>query len=86
METALTKKSLTSYLVNKVAEELDMAPAQVDTNELLSRYGLTSMQAVSLSGDLEKFLGHKINPTIFWEHPSINALVNTLTKTTEDLN
>ena len=74
----LTQGQLRQWLTNKVAEESGIEPAIISEYEPLSRYGLTSMQAVTITGDLEVLLGRQIVPTLLWENPSIDAAARTL--------
>jgi len=74
----LTQRQLRQWLTNKVAEESGIEPAIVSEYEPLSRYGLTSMQAVTITGDLEVLLGRQIVPTLLWENPSIDAAAKAL--------
>jgi len=75
---AFTQEQLRQWLANKVAEESGIEQAIINECEPLSRYGLTSMQAVTITGDLEVLLGRRIAPTLLWENPSIDAAAKTL--------
>jgi acyl carrier protein len=77
-QCALTQDQLREWLSNKVAEEAGIEQSIISQCEPLSRYGLTSMQAVTIAGDLETFLGRRIAPTLLWENPSIDAVAKTL--------
>jgi acyl carrier protein len=63
-----------SWLIAKLSESLQLEPADLDLDTPMNRYGLNSIEAVSLSGDLEGFLGRRLSPTIFWDYPTINQL------------
>ena len=41
-------------------------------------FGLGSLQAVGLAGDLEDWLGRPLSPTLVYEHPTIEALARHL--------
>lgn len=69
-----TKKEIQEWLILQVADLLQIDPSSVDINETFSAYGFSSLEAVTLSGDLEEFLGRPISPTIAYEYSSITAL------------
>ena len=41
-------------------------------------YGLDSVQAVSIVGDLETWLGRSLSPTLIWDFPTIEDLAKHL--------
>ena len=53
--------------------------AEIDPTKPLEAYGLSSRDAVILSGELETLLGTKLDPTIAYQYPTIEALAHTLT-------
>ncbi|WP_043711590.1 hybrid non-ribosomal peptide synthetase/type I polyketide synthase [Corallococcus macrosporus] len=75
---ARTRGEIEAWLRNYVAEAARLAPAEVDSQEPFVRYGLTSKDAVFLSGELADWLGREVSPTIVWEHPTIDALSQAL--------
>jgi phthiocerol/phenolphthiocerol synthesis type-I polyketide synthase B len=68
-------------LIDYVAEHCSIEPEQVDTDRPLQEHGLTSRDAVVLSGWLEDLLGRVIQPTLLWRYPTIAKLVAHLTGT-----
>ena len=77
----MTEEQLRLWFVEKVSEESGLARSMIYDGEPFSRYGLTSMQAVTITGDLERMLGRRISPTLLWENPTIEAAVRVLTST-----
>jgi acyl transferase domain-containing protein/acyl carrier protein len=57
-----------------LAAHLKLQPSELGIHEPLSRYGLDSMTAIEITGELEEWLGRKISPTLAWEYPSIQLL------------
>ncbi|MFP2903718.1 type I polyketide synthase [Pyxidicoccus sp. 3LFB2] len=57
-----------------MAEAAKLDASEVDVQEPFVTYGLTSKDAVFLSGELADWLGQEVAPTIVWEHPNIEAL------------
>mgnify|MGYP001757793333 FL=1 len=50
----------------------------VDPTTPLETYGLASRDAVILSGELEKLLGRRVDPTVAYQYPTITALAQAL--------
>lgn len=66
------------FLKNKISELLDLKSENIDIDESFANYGLGSFQIASLSGDLSNWLQQDLNPTIFWDFPSIKKLSESL--------
>ncbi|MDN3658658.1 SDR family NAD(P)-dependent oxidoreductase [Ferruginibacter paludis] len=62
------------WIITHLAELLHIAPATIDIHEPFANYGLSSLDAVTLSGDLEELLGNRLSPTLVYEYPSISLL------------
>jgi acyl transferase domain-containing protein len=77
-KNAPTSKAVQDWLISKLAEELEIDPREIDVREPFSSYGLSSVLAVSLSGDLEDWLGRSLSPTLFFDYPTIEALASQL--------
>lgn len=75
-----TVERIQVWLVSEVAELLSVAPETVDTQELLSNYGLSSIAGMVLSGDVEEWLGLKLDPAVVWEYPTIEMLADYLSQ------
>ena len=43
----------------------------------LAEYGLDSVAALSLCGDIEEEFGLIVEPTVAWDHPTVQALDRT---------
>jgi acyl carrier protein len=66
---------LRAWLIERVATYLECDVSQIDAARSLADYGLHSVLALSLSADLEDYLQMRLEPTVAWDHPSIDALV-----------
>jgi acyl transferase domain-containing protein/acyl carrier protein len=62
------------WLVAHLAEELGVAPETIGLDEPMSSLGLSSAQAVVLSGDLGEWLERALPPTLAYDHPTIRGL------------
>jgi acyl carrier protein len=74
--------TLQLWLVNQIAERLGLEPDEIDIQEDFADYGLNSIEAVNLSGDLENLLGRRLPPTILWDYPNIHELSQYLAQDT----
>jgi acyl transferase domain-containing protein/acyl carrier protein len=67
----LNATKIQDWLIAHVGELLHIAPGTIYIHDSLSNYGLTSRDAVALSGELEEWLGRRLSPTLAYEYPSI---------------
>ncbi|HCI83010.1 MAG TPA: beta-ketoacyl synthase, partial [Ktedonobacter sp.] len=73
-ETGKSRDEIQSWLTTQIAERLKVNRGNVDIREPFAYYGMDSVQAVSLSADLEDWLGRELSPTLAYEYPTIEAL------------
>ncbi len=66
------------WLVDQLAERLNVEPSEIDVREPLARYGLDSAVAVALASELELWLGRRVTPLLVYEHPTIETLAHFL--------
>ena len=66
------------WLAAHVAGPLGVSASDVDHRVPLSAFGLGSVQAVALAGELESWLGRPVSPTLAYEFPTIEALARHL--------
>lgn len=78
-QTGVTTESyIQKWLIEKVAQNIDILPDEVDVTSPFSYYGLDSVAATGLSGELEALLGRKLSPTLTWDYPTIELLATHL--------
>ncbi|HET6948044.1 MAG TPA: type I polyketide synthase, partial [bacterium] len=65
---------LREWLVTRIAAMLRVDPSAIDDHEPFESFGLSSTDAVTMSGHLEELLGRDLSPTLIYEYPSIAAL------------
>ena len=70
---------LRHWLVDYLVTNIGCTPDEVDPALSLADLGVSSRDAVVLSGELTELLGKTVSPIDFWEHPTINALAAYLT-------
>jgi acyl carrier protein len=64
-------QAVQNWLVKQLAEQLSLDPKTVNASEPLTRYGLDSIDAVTMVGDLEDWLDLELPSTLFWDYPTI---------------
>ena len=69
-----TAKTIESWLVSELARRLKVAPGDIGIREPFARYGLDSLGAVGLTGELESWLGRRLDPTLAYDYPSVASL------------
>ncbi|AXT59083.1 acyl carrier protein [Aquimarina sp. AD10] len=67
-----------NWLINKVAEHLSMDSEKISVHEELVLYGLDSMSAIMISGDIEEKLNIELPSTTLWDYPTIDAIMSFL--------
>ncbi len=70
--------SLKSWLIGWLAEELAMDQRAIDPGQTFLSYGVDSVQAMSMVGDLETRFGRRLPPTLAWDYPTIDTLAEHL--------
>ena len=63
-----------------MARELGVDVTEVNVREALADLGLSSLSAVSLLGEVEDWLGLRLEATVLWEHPTVAALAEYLSQ------
>ncbi|MDO8279883.1 MAG: acyl carrier protein [Burkholderiaceae bacterium] len=66
-----TQAQIEAWLVSYIAELRGIKKEKISRTTVLSKYGLDSASAVTLSGDLMDWLKCDIDPTLLYEHPTI---------------
>lgn len=70
--------TIEGWLVSQLAERLGLEALEIDVEEDFANYGLNSIEAINLSGDLETILGRRLPPTLLWDYPNICTLAKYL--------
>ncbi|MFC8433326.1 acyl carrier protein [Streptomyces sp. NPDC057253] len=67
-------QAIRAWLVDRVAYYLERNPADIDEGTQLAEMGLDSVYALTLCGDVEDRFGLVVEPTLAWDHPTIDAI------------
>lgn len=68
------RADIQNWIAGYLAKELEVSQDQIPLDEQLTNLGITSRQAVMLTGDLEDYLGRPVDPAVIWDHPTIREL------------
>lgn len=70
-QTLSPTAKIQAWLVEQLADVLSIEASTIDVAQPLTRYGLDSIDAVTLVGDLEDWLDLELPSTLLWDYPSI---------------
>ncbi|MEO8497155.1 MAG: AMP-binding protein, partial [Planctomycetota bacterium] len=73
-----TTDSVRRWLANWLANKAGVNAREIDTSSKFSDCGLDSMRAADLATDLERWLKQRVDPTVFWNFPTIDVLAESL--------
>lgn len=73
-----TIDEIQNWLINQLAERLEIDPDEIDINEPFDNYNLDSGKALILLGRLEKWLGQEFNPVLIFNYPTVAQLAERL--------
>jgi acyl carrier protein len=77
---SLTPAAIEAYLVERIAFYLSVPAADIARDVPVTEYGLDSVYAVALCGDIEDDLAVMVEPTLLWDVDTITALTRYLTE------
>ncbi len=72
--TQLSQQEIQVWMVRTLSEVLELTPEQIDVVAEFGSYGLDSIKAFNLTGELAEWLDMELSATLFWEHPTIEQL------------
>jgi acyl carrier protein len=67
-------------LLDWLVERAGLRPGDFDRDKPFAEYGLDSLTAVELSGELEQWLGVEITPVVAWNYPTAAAMAGHLAR------
>lgn len=66
------------WLIQRIATELKVPADQIDAAIPFSDFSLSSLDAMSISGELETYIGKRVPPTLLYDYPTIQLLAEYL--------
>ncbi|HAC64650.1 MAG TPA: acyl carrier protein [Cyanothece sp. UBA12306] len=84
-----SKAVIKEWLIDLMAEQFQMEPEEIDSDQQLTRYGLDSVDGFTLVGELEEwfeeeFCELEIPNTLIWDYPTINKITEYLASQLEE--
>ncbi len=76
--TQITAEDIQVWIASYLAELLEIDVDEVETTIPFNRYGLDSAAVIGLTADLEEWLGFKLEATLMYDYPTIEALARHL--------
>ncbi len=73
-------EEIAEWLTQKMASELAISIHQVHPDTPFADYGLNSMAALNITGEMEEWIGTDISATLLWDYPTITSLSEYLSK------
>jgi acyl carrier protein len=73
-----TAEDFRSWLVGRVADYLELPAAQIDPDASIMEYGLDSVYAFTLCGEIEETWGLLAEPDLFWQAETLGELAETV--------
>ncbi|MFC6091772.1 acyl carrier protein [Saccharothrix lopnurensis] len=70
--------TLRTWLVEAVAGYLELPPSQVGADVALRSLGFDSVHAMGLCVDIEERWGILVEPTLVWDFPTVDTIVDHL--------
>lgn len=77
----MTAPQIEAWLVRAIAKSLRIDDKQIDPQRPFAEFGIDSVAAVELSGDLEAWLGKPVAATVVWDYPTVAQLAAHLAST-----
>ncbi|WP_299491661.1 acyl carrier protein [Acaryochloris sp. IP29b_bin.137] len=73
-QTSLTVTDIQAWLIKHLATSLEMSPEEIDIDVDFIDYGMNSVEVVNISGELEHFLGRRLDPMMVLDYSNIREL------------
>jgi acyl-CoA synthetase (AMP-forming)/AMP-acid ligase II/acyl carrier protein len=77
---AVTADQIEHWLVERIGTRCRMPRNEVHVNKPFADFGMTSLDAVEISADLEKWLARDVPPTVVYNYPNIGTLAQWLAR------
>ncbi|MEO1394345.1 MAG: acyl carrier protein [Cyanobacteria bacterium J06634_5] len=77
-DSNITSEEVKDWIVSYLANLLEISPDEIEIDVSFDIYGLDSSAAIGLTGELEDWLGKEVDPTLLYDYPTVEALVEYL--------
>ncbi|MEM9948335.1 MAG: acyl carrier protein [Cyanobacteria bacterium P01_D01_bin.36] len=83
-EKAYKAEEIREWLVNYMCRHLAIEPKEIDLDLEFDSFGLDSAVIIEMTAELEDYLGNMLDPTVVYEHHTINRLTEHLSTSTQE--
>lgn len=83
-ERNFTKEELIEWFVQEIEENLFIPRDEIELDEPFTSYGMDSAQAVLIVSSLSEKVGIDLPPTLFWDYPNIQSVIDYLMQSTNE--
>ncbi len=83
-ERKKSREEIEEWLVEKIMAVTKQELDDIDVTMQFTTYGINSVDATTLSGDLEDWLGYELPASIVYQYPTIEALALHLSGENDD--
>lgn len=70
----MRSEDIQRWLAEQLGPRIGLDPDAIDRDRPLDEYGVSSLEAVSMTGEIEARFGCRIEPTALWDHRTLGAL------------
>ena len=70
----MRSEDIQRWLAEQLGPRIGLDPDSIDRDRPLDEYGVSSLEAVSLTGEIEAHFGCRIEPTALWDHRTLGRL------------
>src|SRR5579885_2473055 len=74
----LEREAIQSWLINRLASYLAVPAETINIHATFASYGISSRDAVGLSGELARWLGRSLSANLLYDYPSIELVARHL--------
>jgi acyl transferase domain-containing protein/acyl-CoA synthetase (AMP-forming)/AMP-acid ligase II/acyl carrier protein len=71
-------QTIGAWLIAELARRFGSSPGTIDVRAPFERFGLDSVAVIETAGELSRWLGRRVLPSMLYDHPSIEALARHL--------
>jgi acyl carrier protein len=80
MTKHMSEMELKEFLTGRISSVLRVKNKDMDPDKPFAQYGLESIDSVILAMEIEEEIGIPLEPTLLWEHNTINLCASLLHK------
>lgn len=78
-------ESIQEWIISQLVQHTGVPKDNIDLDQPFSRYGLDSIDSVTLTVDIGKWLNVSLPSTILWDYPTVEKLSSHLVSLQTDL-